>query len=78
MELKECEEALLRLKEGDLEKASSMYKAKTGVGYDGFHPKVPVDLTKRDERKRCRILGEGGAEWQMAAPRLHDDVLPDS
>ena len=23
-----------------------MYKAKTGVGCDGFHPKIPLDLTK--------------------------------
>ena len=42
-ELKECEDALPRLKEGDLDKASRVYKAKTGVGCDGFHPKVPVD-----------------------------------
>ena len=42
-ELKECEEALPRLKEGDLYKTSRLYKAKTGVGHDGFHPKVPLD-----------------------------------
>ena len=42
-ELKECEEALSRLKEGDLEKASTLYKAKTGAECDGFHPKVPLD-----------------------------------
>ena len=41
-ELKEFEEALPRLKEGDLDKASRVYKAKTG----GFQPKVPLDLTK--------------------------------
>ena len=76
-ELKECEEALPRLKEGDLEKASR-FKTKTGVGHDGFHPKVPLDLTKSDERKSCGILGEGGTEWQTAATSLHDDVLPDS
>ena len=45
-ELRRYEEALPRLKEGDLEKASRMYKAKTGVGCDGFHPKIPLDLTK--------------------------------
>ena len=44
-ELKECEEAVSRLKEGDLEKASRLYKAKTGVGCNGFHPNVPLDLT---------------------------------
>ena len=42
-ELKEGEEAFPRLKEGDLDKASRLCKAKTGVGCDGFHPKVPLD-----------------------------------
>ena len=37
-ELRRCKEALPRLLEGDLERASRMYKAKTGVGWDGFHP----------------------------------------
>ena len=77
-ELKTCEEALPRLKEGDLEKVSGLYKAKTGVGCDGFHPKVPLDLTKVDEKKSCGILGEGGTQWQMAATSLDDDVLLDS
>ena len=36
---KESEEALPRLKEGHLEMTSRLYKAKTGVGCDGFHPK---------------------------------------
>ena len=45
-ELKKLEEALPRLKECDLEKASRLYKAKTGVGCDGFHPKVSLDLAK--------------------------------
>ena len=40
------EEALPMLKEGDFEKASRLYKAKTGVGCDGFHPKVPLNLTR--------------------------------
>ena len=34
-ELRRCEEALPRLLEGDLERASRMYKSKTGVGWDG-------------------------------------------
>ena len=54
--LKECEEALPRLKEGDLEKASRLYKAKTGVGCDGFHPKVPLDLTREMRGKIVEFL----------------------
>ena len=62
-ELKECEEALPRLKEGDLDKASRLYSAKTGVGCDGFQPKGPFALDKRNERRKCRVLGEGGTKW---------------
>ena len=43
-ELKECDKALPRMKEDDLEKASRLYKAKTRVGSNGFHPKVPLDF----------------------------------
>ena len=43
-ELKKLEEA--RPKECDLEKASRLYKGKAGVGCDGFHPKVRLDLTQ--------------------------------
>ena len=45
-ELKKLEEALPRLKECGLGKVSRLYKAKTGVGCDAFHSKVPLDLTK--------------------------------
>ena len=71
--LRKLDKALPRLKEGDLEKASRM-KAKTG-GCDGFHPKVLLDLTK--ETSYCGILGDGGAEWQIPATGLHNDVLSD-
>ena len=50
-EFKECEEALPTLKEGDLDKASRLCKAKSGVGCDGFHPKVLLHLTKKREEK---------------------------
>ena len=75
-ELRVCEEALPRLKEGDLAKASRFFKAKTGVGCDGFHPEVLLD--DKNGRRTCGILGESGAEWQMAATSLHNDVLLDS
>ena len=48
--MKRLEEALPRLKECELEKVSRLYKAKTGVGCDGFHTKVPLDLNKRNKR----------------------------
>ena len=48
-ELRKLEEALPRLREGELEKVSRLYKAKTGQGCDGFHPKVPLDVTKHDD-----------------------------
>ena len=45
-ELMKLEEVLSRLKECDLERTSRMYKARTGVGCDGFHTKVLLDLAK--------------------------------
>ena len=50
-ELRGLEEALPELTKCDLEKVSRLYKAKTGVGCDGFHPKVPLDLTKETTRE---------------------------
>ena len=54
--MRKGEEALPRLKEGDLEKASRLYKAKTGVGCDGFHPKVSLDLTKETRGEIVEFL----------------------
>ena len=42
-ELRSAEEALPRPKECLLEEVSRLYEAKTGVGCDGFHAKVPLD-----------------------------------
>ena len=67
-----------RLTECDLEKVSRMYKAKTEVGCDCFHPKGPLDLTKGTRGEIVEFLGECGAEWQIAATSLHNDVLLDS
>ena len=55
-ELKICEEALPRLKEGDLEKASTLYKAKTGAACDGFHPKSSFGLGKEKRGKMSSFL----------------------
>ena len=52
-ELKKLEEALPRLKEGELEKVSRLCKAKTGVGCDGFHPTVLLDVIKGT---RCEMV----------------------
>ena len=67
--MRRCEESLPRLKEGDLEKASRMYKAKTGVGYDGFHPKVPVDLAKETRGEIVEFLEEPeqSGKWPQQA-----------
>ena len=64
-ELRKGEEALPRLKEGDLEKASRLYKAKTGVGCEGFHPKVPLDLTKETRGEIVEFLEkvEQSGKW---------------
>ena len=68
-EWKECEEALPRLKEGDLEKASRLCKARTGLGCDGFHPKVRLDLTKETRGKVVEFLEkvEQSGRWPQQA-----------
>ena len=65
------------LKECELEKVSRLHKAKTGVGCDGFHPTFLLYLT-RNERRNRRVSGEGGAEWEVAATSLYNDVLLDT
>ena len=51
--LKKSEEMLPRLKECGLEaKVSKLYKAKTGAGCDGFHPKVPLDMCQRKREEK--------------------------
>ena len=68
-ELKQLEEALPRLKESDLEKASRLYNAKTGVECDGIHPKVPLDLTKEARSEVVQFLEEVGqsGKWPQHA-----------
>ena len=76
-ELRRWEEALPTFKECDMEGASRMYKAKTGVGCDGFHPKVLLDLTKETREEIVEFL-EKVEQWQMAATSLYDEVLLDT
>ena len=68
-ELKKLEEALPKLKECDLKNASGLYKAKAGVGCDGFHPKVPLDLTRetRKEIVELREKVEQSGKWPQQA-----------
>ena len=73
-ELKKLEEALPRLKESDLERASRVYEAKTGVGCDGFHPQIPLDLTKT----RGEIVEFLEKVEEKSGRNMHDDVLLDS
>ena len=77
-ELRIAEEAVPRPKECLLEEVSRLFKAKTGVGCDGFHPEVPLGLDKGTERRNRGVPREGGAEWKVAATSMHDDVLLDS
>ena len=54
--LRRLEEELPRLKECHLEEASRLCKAKTRVGCDGFHPKVPWIQQKKQEEKSWIFL----------------------
>ena len=50
-----------------------LHMGKTGVGCDGFHPKVLLDL-RRETRGE---VVEGGTECETASASLHDNVLPE-
>ena len=58
-----------RLMESDLEKAARNYKAKTGIGGDGFHPKVPLDLEKETRGEVVEFLEkvEQSGRWPHQA-----------
>ena len=77
--LKECEEALTGLKEGDLEKASRLYKATTGVGCDGFHPKVPLELTKETREEIVEFLEKvvQSGKWPQQACTTMFFLIPE-
>ena len=76
--IEEIRGSAAKAKECELEKELKLYNATTAVGCDGFHPKVPLDVTKETTGKVVDVVGEGGAEWKMAATSMHDDVLLDS
>ena len=70
--------ALPRLKEGDLEKASRLSTAKTGVGCDVFHPKVPLDLTKETSGEIVEFLDkvEQSGKWPQRARTTMSLLIP--
>ena len=53
------------LTECHLEEVSRLYIAKTGVGCDGFHPKVPLDSTKETRGEIVEFLdkAEQSGKW---------------
>ena len=70
-ELRNAEEALPRLKECHLEEVSRLYKAKTGVGCDGFQPSVSLDLTKETSGEIVEFLEkvEQSGKWPQKHAR---------
>ena len=72
---KQCDESVQkvedkpRLQECDVEKVSRLYKAKTGVGCDGFHPEVLLDLTKETRGEIVKFLEkvEQSGTWPQQA-----------
>ena len=72
--LKKLEEALPTQKKGVIQKVSRLYKAKTRVGCDGFQPESSPGRDKTNEMRNRGVLGKGGAEWEMAATSLYNDV----
>ena len=51
-----------------MEKVSRLYKAKTGVGCDSFHPKVSLDFAKETRGEVVEFLEvEEGGKWPQQA-----------
>ena len=46
----------MRGRERDLEKSAQTCKAKTGVGCDGLHSKVPLNLTREKREELVEFL----------------------
>ena len=68
MQLRNEEEAMRRLKATDFEKRC----ANTGIGTDGFHPTVPLDLADGS----CGVfLRKGGHGWDVADKREYNFFL---
>ena len=76
-ELKKLEEALPKREECDLEKASGLYKAIKEWDATGLSENS-LGLDTRNKKGHCRVPGDRGAERQMAATSMHEDVLLDS
>ena len=59
----------IRLKECDSEKVSKLYIAKTGVQCDGFHPKVPLDVSEETRGENVEFLEEveQSGKWPQQA-----------
>ena len=68
-ELKSLWEGMPGLMESDLEKAARNYKAKTGIGCDGFHPQSSAGLGERNKRRGVEFLEkvEQSGRWPQQA-----------
>ena len=56
-ELRSFEEVLRQLTEKSLERVARSHKATTGVGCDGFHPKVLADASQETRKEAAEFLG---------------------
>ena len=67
------EEDLPRSKGSALEQVARLYKAKTGVECDDFHPKVLLDLTRERREELVAFLEkvEQSGRW-MGMPRMDE------
>ena len=60
-ELRSREEGLPRLREEKLERAAMNYTSTTGVGCDGVHFKVPLDLSEESRGTLVKFFEKGSS-----------------
>ena len=76
--LQEEDEVLPPTRIKELQHADRGYESSTGVGTDGFHPKLPRDLTEEGCAMIIDILTKVEAVWILARAGKHSDVSLDS
>ena len=71
-QLRSEDEAMPRLKAVDLKRTAAAFPANTGIGTDGFHPKMPLDRTD----SLCKVIVV--ASWdnvEVANNSVHNRVF---
>ena len=77
-ELKQIRGSLAQAERVRMEKSFEIVQGENRSRMRWPSPKHLFGFGKRNKRRNRGVFGESGAEWEMAAASLHNDVLSDS